>query len=172
MKVFWNIAPCSLVEIDRWFRDAYCLHQLPGGGDSKHLWNVGQFLPDYMTQYPRRQSSSRKTVLKDVKNTGFPDEMLAGRLDTIAMVIQPKQNRRRKWTSRYYVFYRLIRLLAHSTFNIICSFHYLYITAFGILCLTLRNNCITFMSFSSVLRLSKQSKRSEREQDVHILQNS
>jgi hypothetical protein len=26
-------------------------------GGSKHLWNVGQFLPDYMTQHRRRQSS-------------------------------------------------------------------------------------------------------------------
>jgi hypothetical protein len=28
MRVFWDIAPCSLVEIDRCFRGAYCfLHQ-------------------------------------------------------------------------------------------------------------------------------------------------
>jgi hypothetical protein len=26
MAVFWVVAPCSLVEIDRRFRDAYCLH--------------------------------------------------------------------------------------------------------------------------------------------------
>jgi hypothetical protein len=27
MKItFWNIAPCSLVEVDRHFRSAYCLH--------------------------------------------------------------------------------------------------------------------------------------------------
>jgi hypothetical protein len=26
--------------------------------DSKHLWNVGQYLPDYTAQYPRRQPSS------------------------------------------------------------------------------------------------------------------
>jgi hypothetical protein len=25
--VFWDVAPCSLVEIDRRFRGAYCLHQ-------------------------------------------------------------------------------------------------------------------------------------------------
>jgi hypothetical protein len=23
---FWDVAPCSVVEIDRRFRDAYCLH--------------------------------------------------------------------------------------------------------------------------------------------------
>jgi hypothetical protein len=26
MFVFWDVAPCSLVEIDRRFRGAYCLH--------------------------------------------------------------------------------------------------------------------------------------------------
>jgi hypothetical protein len=26
MTVFWNVAPCNLVEIDRRFRGAYCLH--------------------------------------------------------------------------------------------------------------------------------------------------
>jgi hypothetical protein len=45
MTVFWDVAPYSLVQTDRHFGGAY-------------LWNVGQFLPDYMVQYPRRQSSS------------------------------------------------------------------------------------------------------------------
>jgi hypothetical protein len=27
MTAFWNTAPCSLVEVDRRFRGAYCLHQ-------------------------------------------------------------------------------------------------------------------------------------------------
>jgi len=26
IRVFWDAAPCSLVEVDRRFRDAYCLH--------------------------------------------------------------------------------------------------------------------------------------------------
>jgi hypothetical protein len=26
MTVFWDVAPCSLVEIDQYFRGAYCLH--------------------------------------------------------------------------------------------------------------------------------------------------
>jgi hypothetical protein len=70
---FWNVrlhwrwltseiyvAPCSLAHIDQRFTEAYWLrHQgdeiIPGG--SKHLWNVGQYLPDY-TAHPRRQSSS------------------------------------------------------------------------------------------------------------------
>jgi hypothetical protein len=32
--------------------------KLSDGGGSKHLCNVGQLLRDYMTQYPRGQSSS------------------------------------------------------------------------------------------------------------------
>jgi hypothetical protein len=32
MTVFWDVAPCSLVEIDRGFRSAYCLHHRPDSG--------------------------------------------------------------------------------------------------------------------------------------------
>jgi hypothetical protein len=34
---FWDIALCSLVEVDRRFRGAYCLHHRPDDGDSTHL---------------------------------------------------------------------------------------------------------------------------------------
>jgi hypothetical protein len=34
--VFWNVASCSLVEINRRFRGAYCLRHRPDLG-SKHL---------------------------------------------------------------------------------------------------------------------------------------
>jgi hypothetical protein len=27
MTVYWDVAPCSLLDIDRRFRGAYCLHQ-------------------------------------------------------------------------------------------------------------------------------------------------
>jgi hypothetical protein len=54
MTVFWNIAPCSLVEIDWSFTGVYCL--LHSGRGSKHLWNVGQ-LPEYTAQYSRRPST-------------------------------------------------------------------------------------------------------------------
>jgi hypothetical protein len=36
MTVFWDVAQCSVVEIDRRFRGAYCLH-CPDDGSSKHL---------------------------------------------------------------------------------------------------------------------------------------
>jgi hypothetical protein len=37
MTVFWAAAPCSLVDIDRLFRDAYYLHHHPDEGHSKFL---------------------------------------------------------------------------------------------------------------------------------------
>jgi hypothetical protein len=46
MTVFWVVAPCSLVEIERCLRGAYFLR------------NVGKFLRDYAEQYLIRQSSS------------------------------------------------------------------------------------------------------------------
>jgi hypothetical protein len=50
MAIFWNVAPCSLVEIDRRFRYAY----FRDDRGSKHIWNVDQFLPDYTVQHNRR----------------------------------------------------------------------------------------------------------------------
>jgi hypothetical protein len=41
MTAFWDIAPCNVVEIDRHFRGAYCLHHHPDHGGSTYLWNVG-----------------------------------------------------------------------------------------------------------------------------------
>jgi hypothetical protein len=53
MAIFWDVAPCSLVEVYRRFSGACCLHH-----QGKHLWNVGKLLPDYTAQHPRRQLSS------------------------------------------------------------------------------------------------------------------
>jgi hypothetical protein len=41
MIIFWDVVPCSLT------------HR-PDDGGSKHLWNVGKFLPDYMAQHSKR----------------------------------------------------------------------------------------------------------------------
>jgi succinate dehydrogenase/fumarate reductase cytochrome b subunit len=49
MTVFWDVAPCSLVETDKRFRGACCLHHQVNGG-RKHLWNVGILLPDFTVQ--------------------------------------------------------------------------------------------------------------------------
>jgi hypothetical protein len=59
MIVFWDVAPCGIVEIDRLFRADYCLHHQsddydhPDDRGSKHLSNNGQFLQDYTAQHPR-----------------------------------------------------------------------------------------------------------------------
>jgi hypothetical protein len=37
MTAFWDIAPCSLIEVDRRFRGAYCVHHQGDDGGSKHL---------------------------------------------------------------------------------------------------------------------------------------
>jgi hypothetical protein len=46
MTVFWVVAPCSLLEIDRRLRGR------PDNGGSKHLRNVSQILRDYTVQHP------------------------------------------------------------------------------------------------------------------------
>jgi hypothetical protein len=46
-----------LVEVHRRFRGAYCLHYQGEDGGIKHLWNVGQLVPDYTAQHPGRQQS-------------------------------------------------------------------------------------------------------------------
>jgi hypothetical protein len=58
MAVFWDIAPCSIVEIGRRFRGVYCLHHQGDDGDGTHLWNVSIFQRDYTALYPRILSSS------------------------------------------------------------------------------------------------------------------
>jgi hypothetical protein len=54
--IFWDVAPCSLIEIDRCFWRAYCLHNRGPDG-------FGQFLRDYTAQHPRRQASSTLRTL-------------------------------------------------------------------------------------------------------------
>jgi hypothetical protein len=44
MTVFWDVAPCSLIQTDPCFGGAYCLHHCPNYGGSKNLWNISQFL--------------------------------------------------------------------------------------------------------------------------------
>jgi hypothetical protein len=55
MAVFWDVAPCSRVDVYRRFRGVCCLYHQGNHGGSKHLWNVGKVLPDYAAQFLRRQ---------------------------------------------------------------------------------------------------------------------
>jgi hypothetical protein len=62
MNVFWDIAPCSLAEVDWRFRGSYCVrHQGndygPKDGQSTNLWNVGLVQRDNTALYPRRLPS-------------------------------------------------------------------------------------------------------------------
>jgi hypothetical protein len=92
MTVFWDVAPCSLVETDRRFRDSYGHHhqgavstsetsvisyktirrniprdiQSGSHGCSKHFRNVGNILQDYTAQHPMRHSSSYSSLREPV----------------------------------------------------------------------------------------------------------
>jgi hypothetical protein len=48
-KIQWCLLPPS---------SGWWVTHCPDDGGSKLLWNVSRFLPDYMAQHPRRQSSS------------------------------------------------------------------------------------------------------------------
>jgi hypothetical protein len=54
IRVFWDIAQCSLVVVDRRFRGAYCLHHRPYDGGHTQLCNVGIPTTTNAEQYPRR----------------------------------------------------------------------------------------------------------------------
>jgi hypothetical protein len=58
MTVFWDVALCSLVQTGWHFRSTYCFHH-EGGGDgcSNNIWNISQFLSDYIG------ATSRKTIM-------------------------------------------------------------------------------------------------------------
>jgi hypothetical protein len=50
---------CIMQSCRNWhFTGAYCPH-CPDDGGSKHLWNISQFLRDYLLQHPRRWSTSK-----------------------------------------------------------------------------------------------------------------
>jgi hypothetical protein len=54
LKAFWDIVPCSLVEVraDRRFRDAYSFHHGDNCRRSTHLWNVDLLLRDCTRHIP------------------------------------------------------------------------------------------------------------------------
>jgi hypothetical protein len=58
MTVFWDIAPCRLLEIVRCFRSAYSFCHQSDEWVFERLWDFGQFLPDYTAQHSRRQPYS------------------------------------------------------------------------------------------------------------------
>jgi hypothetical protein len=51
MAVFWDVAPCNLVDIARSFIGVYLITLMIEA-------KVKQYLPEYTVQHPRRRSSS------------------------------------------------------------------------------------------------------------------
>jgi hypothetical protein len=58
VNYFWKIRPtiCNFLRWCHWHLAPAMTHH-PDDGGSKHLWKVGQYLPDDTGQHPRRQSS-------------------------------------------------------------------------------------------------------------------
>jgi hypothetical protein len=67
MGVFYDIAPCSLLGVDRRFRYAYCHHHHVSlmMEAVRTPWNVGLLEGDYTALYPRRLLRTR--CLKNLK---------------------------------------------------------------------------------------------------------
>jgi hypothetical protein len=61
---FWHMTLCSLVEVDRRFRGAYCLHHQcdityrSADTISTPVWNIDLLERQYTAAYPRRLSTS------------------------------------------------------------------------------------------------------------------
>jgi hypothetical protein len=49
----WRWLYCVMLHLN-----SYCLHHRPDERNSNHLWNVGQYLPDYTVKDSRRQQSA------------------------------------------------------------------------------------------------------------------
>jgi hypothetical protein len=112
----WDtVPPCSLVQVDRRFRDAYCLHHKdPSPGGSTNIWNVGLSL-----QTARRNIPEGCGCLQDVQRPNVAVERLAllprvrqslgSQLDSV-----PGYPRERFWVSLSY--FRQHSQLGHDRF--------------------------------------------------------
>jgi hypothetical protein len=58
----WHVSQTIYFRLLQTFTVVYPATDHPADGGSRHLWNVGQFLPDYMTEDPRRKSSSYSSL--------------------------------------------------------------------------------------------------------------
>jgi hypothetical protein len=129
MAVFWVVAPCSLVEVYQLFTGACCLHHqgesthCPDNRVSKHLWNVGQLLPNYMAQQPRRQAifNSSYRICKNVYSiiylsTKFHSPSYNG----------PSRKLKAKWKFHKYItlFYWYNKIVKLYTFHISVTVHH------------------------------------------------
>jgi hypothetical protein len=76
MTGFWDTAPCIVVEVDRRFRGACCLHR-PDDVGSTYLWNICLLRRDYTALYPRNLSCSVSSlfILKYIVMCSFKREV-------------------------------------------------------------------------------------------------
>jgi hypothetical protein len=102
MAVFWVGAPCSLVEV--YLRSIIRATHRPSDGGSKHLWNVGKPLPDYMAQQPRRQPSSiQLNVSEHVRlSTGY----VTLHFDSVKMIFYSLNLKSHLWSNTTLKAYR------------------------------------------------------------------
>jgi hypothetical protein len=73
MTVFWDVSPCSLVEVYLSLRGSNYLHHRPDDGGSKHLWNVsiGLLLPGYTAHHSKTRSSSNSPPFVEPETRWF-----------------------------------------------------------------------------------------------------
>jgi hypothetical protein len=74
MMIFWDMAPCSLVELDQRFRGAYCLHyQGDDGGSTRPSETSVYFYETTLRHVPKGCNLNNETVLSDsiVSNSGI-----------------------------------------------------------------------------------------------------
>jgi hypothetical protein len=69
MTVFWVLAPCSLIEIDRRFRGAYCLHRL----DVKALSTCETLVSFYQTTGRNITEDSHLQIINSLNNNGYKE---------------------------------------------------------------------------------------------------
>jgi hypothetical protein len=72
--VFWDVAPCSVVDTSRRFRGTYCLHHE----------GYGQYPSDNTEQHNNRQPSSLKT---QVRTAGIMIEIRTGYQEVVEMLL-------------------------------------------------------------------------------------
>jgi hypothetical protein len=62
MALFWDVAPCSLVNNDWHFKGTCCFiigsAALMTEAVNMLLWNISQYLPDYVAEHPKGHTSS------------------------------------------------------------------------------------------------------------------
>jgi hypothetical protein len=70
MAVFWDVAPCSMMEIDRRFRGAYCLHHL----DDESYQTGRRNIPEDSHLHTRRRENlkSQSCVRRRGQPSAYP----------------------------------------------------------------------------------------------------